>query len=894
MPTDYKGFTGEFHLRTQYRSTASNASQISEAEQARMAAAFGTEINAPFIASKSSENSGIARDTFTTDLEKPSGTSDTAIRVNVKPTTPGTESPQCCCQCGFKFEKLTSAIWGGRIPRFLILGKPCTGKTALAKRMCDRMGCRLVSGTELVLRHLRESDHYGKLINRLMVSGRDLDDALMIQMITEELNSRECLENGFVIDDFPNYSEKSLSIGKQLEFLRSLNPGPEYIIEIQMPNDSQRARWDSVKIDMNSGTLYTDATYKLRPDARHLVPTCCVTIPDTGNAAQERFTDTNMLIKRFEELAESIENNNTFYHEVVEPQVRQWLETYYADMIITMDGDADMSEIFYPLPDLWADNPPRIAILGKPFTGKTTLARSLCTQWNCQLINATNIIQDHLKLNTPTGQSIREIFNSGADLSDNFVVSMLLDKLSSPGCTEAGYVLDGIPTHSEKSRSIASQLDFIRSLNPPPDYLILIEISDTALRERWEAVRIDVADGTLYTSRMFGHVGHHPGQPRGSCVRHADFPDPDETTRNRLITRHEELPENLDRHFQFYNANIAPQLRQFVASHDPSKVVTLDGEQSSNAMVNTLLYKLNVMARNPNVPTAELFVEPKQSLVKEDRFCKCPHHQQVQLEPLAELWLDKPPRVLIVGKPCTGKTTLAKRLCQLWKCELINASEMIQKVLNTKSERGKYVLQELTNGRDLNDQFILDLLCQAINSPAALDNGYILDGVPTHSEQKMSIPDQLQLIRNLDNSPDYIIEIQMSDENLRDRWEAIRIDVADGTLYSRLNYDRCSVGTTSGRRTRHPDFPIIDESTKERLLTRHEELAENLNRHFEFYSTRMEAPLRDYIASHDPSMVVRVKGDLAPSQLLQAVLIRLSIMSRHPGLDTSICSQPIF
>lgn len=85
-----------------------------------------------------------------------------------------------------------------------------------------------------MLRHLRERDHYGKLISQLMLSGKDLDDALMIRMLSDELNSPECLEKGFVIDDLPNYSEKSLSIEKQLEFLQSLKPGPEYIIEIEV------------------------------------------------------------------------------------------------------------------------------------------------------------------------------------------------------------------------------------------------------------------------------------------------------------------------------------------------------------------------------------------------------------------------------------------------------------------------------------------------------------------------------------------------------------------------------------------------------------------------------------------------------------------------------------
>ncbi|VDP69264.1 unnamed protein product [Echinostoma caproni] len=906
MPTEYKGFAGEFHLRTQYRSTTSNASQISDTEQNRMATALGTMGSVPSILSKSSGGN---------DMAGQPNTSEVAIRTPALRRAPESEQQKCCCHCGARFA--------------------------------------------------------------------------------------------------------------------------------EMPDDILRARWESVKIDLESGILYTDTTYKLRSGSRHLVPTCCVTIPDDIGAPNGLPEEKRTLIKRFEELSESMDNNITFYHEVVEPQVREWLDKYHADNIISMDGDMDVNEIFYMLhqkiskildnpntpprllfmdkansfvpgsccrrcgarytnlerqPDLWPDDPPRIAILGKPCTGKTTLARRLCAQWNCQLINATDLMQEHLNRNTATGQRIREILCSGADLSDHFVVNMLLEKLSSPGCTETGYVIDGIPTHSEKSHSIASQLDFLRSIVPPPDYLFVIEIPDAALRERWQTIRIDVADGTLYTTRMFGNLGRHPSQSRGRCTRHADFPELDDKTRQRLITRHEELPENLDRHFQFYNDQIAPQLREFIRQHNPAKLVILDGEQHADAMVNcfkalytshvrprlefasaaaysyttaemvklervqraatrmiaglrgccytkrlhatglfpesyrrvrgdicvrrilrgdmgsdlmeyfplreqtrtrghgltllklssTLLYKLNVMARNPNVPTAELFAEPPRPGHDRDMFCNCPHHNHMQVEPIAELWTDKPPRVLIVGKPCTGKTTLAKRLCAAWNCELINASEMIRHALETKSDLGRSIRENLVKGYDLNDHLILELLRQAINSPAAMSNGYILDGLPTHSEMVMSVPDQLQFLRKLENGPDYIIEIQMADDKLRNRWEAIRIDVADGTLYSRLNYDRPPAVQVNGRRTRHPDFPIIDEQTKDRLLTRHEELAENLDRHFEFYHQRIDEPLKQHIASHDPSMVVRVNGDLSPTQLFQSVLLRLSIMSRHPGVDTAV------
>lgn len=106
LPTEYKGFAGEFHLRTQYRSTPSNVSQVSEPEQTKMAATFGTIPSVPSVPSKSSETGAFARNDFGYDSSKPSTRSDVAIRVDVKPVSPGAGSSHCCCQCGAKFEKV--------------------------------------------------------------------------------------------------------------------------------------------------------------------------------------------------------------------------------------------------------------------------------------------------------------------------------------------------------------------------------------------------------------------------------------------------------------------------------------------------------------------------------------------------------------------------------------------------------------------------------------------------------------------------------------------------------------------------------------------------------------------------------------------------------------------
>ncbi|KAG5444380.1 hypothetical protein CSKR_103003 [Clonorchis sinensis] len=823
----------------------------------------------------------------------------------------------CCHECGAKFSKLPTQIWEQRKPRFLIVGKPCTGKTTLARCMASTWNCELVNASELIQKHMELDDNYGKQIKQLMVAGQDLDDMLVINIMKTKLESPECLENGYVIDSFPTFSEKALSVARQLDFLDSLNPGPEYVIDLQIPDSIMRDRWKAVKFDLETGDLLSP----ISKQGRHL-PNCCFV-----TCTRKRPRKHGQLITRHEELAENMEANIAFYQDVVEPQLRDWLERRFGDMIIPMDADISNDELFQvlqrkmqiiesnpscsprqlftakekaylgaccrrcgtrygdpePLPNLWTDKPPRFVIFGKPCTGKTTLAKGLCTLWNCELVNATDLVHKHLSLNTEIGQKIRGILDQGQDLSDQFVLDMLVEKLNSPGCAESGYILDGIPTFSEKSKSIGSQIEFLKTLNP--EYIINIMISDEDLRKRWETVRIDVSDGALYMRGLTGKTDRHERKDHPRVFGHPEFPNFDKPT----ITRHEELPENLDQHFIFQHAHVSPRIKEFIQAYDQSKIITLDGKLSSMQMLNNVLHKLNVMSTNPNTSTRDLFDEKysEDSNEQVSTVCGCDKQITLQIDSLPELWLNKPPRVVILGKPRSGKTTLAKGLSTLWDCELITLNELIEKEVNSDSMIGAQIRASMADGPGLSPPMIMEMINVAINKPRSVSHGYILDGPPTNSSD---VGNQLRTLCSLPNGPEYVIELKISDAELRERWQASCMDTTYSSLYNELK-----TGETGSRRCpaskrgiQHPDFPNVDEKNKDRLLAKVEDVGEDVDKYLDFYQRYMSEQLKNFISSHDPAAVVKVNANLPPSFLLQSVVTRLSIMAKHPGVPSSL------
>lgn len=78
------------------------------------------------------------------------------------------------------------------------------------------------------------NDEYGQRIMAMLLDGKDLPDELVLEIVMNKLKSPQCRDFGYVLDDFPTYSEKSFSISKQLEFLHDLEPKLELIIDLQV------------------------------------------------------------------------------------------------------------------------------------------------------------------------------------------------------------------------------------------------------------------------------------------------------------------------------------------------------------------------------------------------------------------------------------------------------------------------------------------------------------------------------------------------------------------------------------------------------------------------------------------------------------------------------------
>ncbi|KAF6776842.1 hypothetical protein AHF37_03926 [Paragonimus kellicotti] len=222
-----------------------------------------------------------------------------------------------------------------RPPRCIIFGQICSGKTTLAKWLCDKWGCPLISPTSIVQKHLTSDTPLGFQMRSLMLDGRDLNDRIVFQAVRQSLCSVEYITRGYVLDDFPTSSEDLLSIQGQLEFIMMLKARPEYIIELQMSIEEVMERLQLVRsklVRIENGQVSNKKSH----------------IEDQTADLNLNVTENPFLFTRLEDISEKTAEQLNFYNSVYLPEIHHFTRAYGARKVIKLSGNRSPTEN-YPI-----------------------------------------------------------------------------------------------------------------------------------------------------------------------------------------------------------------------------------------------------------------------------------------------------------------------------------------------------------------------------------------------------------------------------------------------------------------------------------------------------------------------------------------------------------------
>ncbi|KAM4041197.1 adenylate kinase 9 isoform 2-T2 [Anomaloglossus baeobatrachus] len=264
----------------------------------------------------------------------------------------------------------------------------------------------------------------------------------------------------------------------------------------------------------------------------------------------------------------------------------------------------------------------------------------------------------------------------------------------------------------------------------------------------------------------------------------------------------------------------------------------------------------------------------------------------------------KPTCFLIVGKPGTGKATLGKKLSQSWNCIFIEAKELINEHIKRETEEGNMIQELLYKGQSVQEELILQLILDKINSAEVAHHGYVLCGLPSLSEEFIKIPDQIELIKNFKLKPDVIINIKCPDKDLSKRLSGLKQDPGTGRVYKREEWDPAlkekKKKPQEGEEGEEEEEEELEEEEEEfdnlkevlnQLVYRPEDFPENADECIRLYKDTLLRPVEDLMIDHDPQYLIELDGNKKSDELFVSVISRLeSLGLRHGAVVMKLSS----
>jgi len=180
-------------------------------------------------------------------------------------------------------------------------------------------------------------------------------------------------------------------------------------------------------------------------------------------------------------------------------------------------------------------------------------------------------------------------------------------------------------------------------------------------------------------------------------------------------------------------------------------------------------------------------------------------------------------RIILLGAPGAGKGTQAQFITERYNVPQISTGDMLRAAVKAGTELGKQAKGIMESGGLVSDDIIIGLVKERITA-ADCKNGFLFDGFPR------TIP-QAQALKDAAIDIDYVVEIDVDDEEIVKRLSGRRVHPASGRVYHTL-YNP-------------PQQPGKDDVTGEALVQREDDTEETVRKRLAVYHEQTE-PLITY------------------------------------------------
>lgn len=183
-------------------------------------------------------------------------------------------------------------------------------------------------------------------------------------------------------------------------------------------------------------------------------------------------------------------------------------------------------------------------------------------------------------------------------------------------------------------------------------------------------------------------------------------------------------------------------------------------------------------------------------------------------------------KLILLGAPGAGKGTQAQFICEHFGIPQISTGDMLRAAVKAGTALGVEAKKVMDAGGLVSDEIITGLVRDRLQQDDCAA-GYLFDGFPR------TLP-QAEAMKLAGIALDYVLEIDVADEEIIERMSGRRVHLASGRTY----HLRFNPPTVAGK----------DDATGEDLIQRDDDQEETVRKRLQIYHSQTK-PLLDYYRS---------------------------------------------
>ena len=177
--------------------------------------------------------------------------------------------------------------------------------------------------------------------------------------------------------------------------------------------------------------------------------------------------------------------------------------------------------------------------------------------------------------------------------------------------------------------------------------------------------------------------------------------------------------------------------------------------------------------------------------------------------------------LILFGPPGAGKGTQSKYLVKKLNGFQISTGDMLREEIKNNSEIGKMIINDMNDGKFVNDEIVNKLIKNVIFDPKK-KNKLIFDGYPRSLSQAKNLN---ELLNNSDQNIDYIFFLNVDKATIMKRIEKRkiqekRLDDDSGTILKRYDTYMETTKPVLDFYSKNPNFHELDGSQEIDQITR--------------------------------------------------------------------------